>query len=95
MFRDLYYQNLQRLAYTFSSDSTYFSIDYLQENLNKEDYLKNSMNLLSELKGTKTATEILFTLENIYEIQSNAIGQFFINENNLKQLPSEQKTNSS
>lgn len=49
------------------------------------------MNLLSELKGTKTATEILFTLENIYEIQSNAIGQFFINENNLKQLPSEQK----
>ncbi|HRG47612.1 MAG TPA: hypothetical protein PLX69_12765 [Leptospiraceae bacterium] len=91
MFRDLYYQNLQRLAYTFSSDSTYFSIDYLQENLNKEDYLKNSMNLLSELKGTKTATEILFTLENIYEIQSNAIGQFFINENNLKQLPSEQK----
>jgi hypothetical protein len=91
MFRDLYYQNLQRLAYTFSSDSTYFSIDYLQENLNKEDYLKNSMNLLAELKGTKTATEILFTLENIYEIQSNAIGQFFINENNLKQLPPEQK----
>ncbi|MBP9887465.1 MAG: hypothetical protein KBF93_14275 [Leptospiraceae bacterium] len=91
MFRDLYYQNLQRLAYTFSPDSTYFSIDYLQENLNKEDYLKNSMNLLSELKGTKTATEILFTLENIYEIQSNAIAQYFANEENYKKLTPEQK----
>ena len=91
MFRDLYYQNLQRLAYTFSPDSTYFSVDYLQENLNKEDYLKNSMNLLSELKGTKTATEILFTLENIYEIQSNAIGQYFINQENYKSLNPEQK----
>ncbi len=91
MFRDLYYENLQRLAIPFSSDPTYFSIDYLQENLNKEDYLKNSMNLLSELKGTKTATEILFTLENIYEIQSNAISQYFINEENHKRLSSEQK----
>ncbi len=91
MFRDLYYQNLQRLAYNFSSDSTYFSIDYLQENLNKEDYLKNSMNLLSDLKGTKTATEILFTLENIYEIQSNAIGQYFINQENYKALTAKQK----
>lgn len=91
MFRDLYYKNLQRLAYTFSPDSTYFSIDYLQENLNKEDYLRNSMNLLSELKGTKTATEILFTLENIYEIQSNAIAQYFINEENYKNLSPEQK----
>lgn len=81
MFRDLYYKNLQRLAYNFSSDSTYFTIDYFQENLNKEDYLKNSMNMLSELKGTKTASEILFSLENIYEIQSNAIQQYFMNQN--------------
>lgn len=91
MFRDLYYQNLQRLAYTFSPDSTYFSIDYLQENLNKEDYLKNSMSLLSELKGTKTATEILFTIENIYDIQSRAIEQYFINENNYKNATPEQR----
>jgi hypothetical protein len=49
------------------------------------------MNLLSELKGTKTATEILFTLENIYEIQSNAIAQYFINEENYKNLSPEQK----
>lgn len=81
MFRDLYYKNLQRLAYNFSPDSTYFTIDYFQENLNKEDYLKNSMKMLSDLKGTKTATEILFSLENIYEIQSNAIQQYFSNQN--------------
>jgi hypothetical protein len=80
LFRDLYYKNLQRLAFSFSSDSTYFTIDYFQENLNKEDYLKNSLNLLSTWKGTKTATEILFSLENIYEIQSNAIQQYFINQ---------------
>lgn len=91
MFRELYYKNLQRLAYTFSSDSSYFSIDYLQENLNKEDYLKNAMNLVSELKGTKTATEILFTLENIYEIQGNALQHFFISQENLKNLTPEQK----
>jgi hypothetical protein len=60
MFRDLYYKNLQRLAYTFSPDSTYFSIDYLQENLNKEDYLREfNESSFAELKGTKTATEIL------------------------------------
>ncbi len=81
MFRDLYYKNLQRLAYNFSADSTYFTIDYFQENLNKEDYLKNSMKMLSDLKGTKTASEILFSLENIYEIQSNAIQQYFSNQN--------------
>ena len=84
MFRDLYYKNLQRLAYNFSSDSTYFTIDYFQENLNKEDYLKNSMKLLSELKGTKTSIEILFTIENIYEIQSKAIQEYFQNQNLLK-----------
>ncbi|MCB1159394.1 MAG: hypothetical protein H7A25_10270 [Leptospiraceae bacterium] len=77
LYRDLYYENLQRLAYTFSSDSSYFTIDYFEENLNKEDYLKNAMSLTSELKGTKTATEILFTLENIYEIQSRAFAQYF------------------
>lgn len=91
MFRELYYKNLQRLAYTFSPDSSYFSIDYLQENLNKEDYLKNAMNLASELKGTKTAIEILFTVENIYEIQANALQHFFISQENLKNLTPEQK----
>ena len=83
LFRDLYYKNLQRLAFSFSSDSSYFTIDYFQENLNKEDYLKNSLNLLSIWKGTKTATEILFSLENIYEIQANAIQQYFINQSLL------------
>lgn len=81
MFRDLYYKNLQRLAYSFSSDSSYFTTDYFEENLNKEDYLKNSMHMLSELRGTKTATEILFSVENIYEIQQRAIFQYLQNKN--------------
>ena len=71
--RDLYYKNLQRLAYMFSSDITYFMLDYFQENLNKEDFLKHAMAQVAELKNTKAATELLFAVENIYEIQQRAI----------------------
>ena len=77
--RDLYYENLQRLAYTFSGDITYFTIDYFQENLNKEDYLRQMMALLSQNLGSKVGTEILFTLENIYEIQGRALDLYFQN----------------
>jgi len=91
MYRDLYYKNLQRLAYTFSSDPTYFTADYFEENLNKEDYLRNAMNLISKLKGTKTATEILFTILDIYEIQERAIYQHFQNKLMWPNYTSEQK----
>ena len=75
--RDLYYENLQRLAYQFSTDLTYFMLDYFQENLNKEDFLKNSLAQVSKLKGSKTATELLFTIENIYDIQGRAVRLLF------------------
>ncbi|BDA77775.1 hypothetical protein LPTSP3_g07050 [Leptospira kobayashii] len=88
--RDLYYENLQRLAYTFSNDPTYFAVDYFQENLNKEDFLKQMMALLSEHLGTKTGTEILFTIENIYEIQGRALNVYFQNES-LYQTYSEER----
>lgn len=93
MFRELYYKNLQRIAYVFSGDPTYFTIDYFEENLNKEDYLKNSMSLASQLQGTKTATEILFTLENIYEIQERALLQYFQNKNRYDSYPPSKKQN--
>lgn len=83
--RELYYENLQRLAYTFSGDPTYFTVDYFQENLNKEDFLKNSLALYSEFKDHKVGAEILFTLENIYEIQARALGLYF---QNLATFPS-------
>jgi len=79
VFRDLYYKNLQRLAYSFSNDSTYFTADYFEENLNKEDYLRNSMALASKWKGKKTSTEILFSILDIYEIQQRAIEEYFKN----------------
>ena len=87
--RELYYENLQRLAYFFSSDDTYFSIDYLQEALNKEDFLKNAMSYLSELQGTKTATELLYIIENIYEIQKRTVQIYFENKAKIKNLPPE------
>ncbi|WCL50351.1 hypothetical protein [Leptospira sp. GIMC2001] len=89
--RDLYYENLQRLAYPFSSDPTYFSIDYFQENLNKEDFLKHSLALYSEFQENKVGTEILFTLENIYDIQSRALAEYFKNAALLSSLSPEQK----
>lgn len=89
--RDLYYENLQRLAYNFSSDPTYFTIDYFQENLNKEDFLKNSLSLYSEFKNSKVGSEILFTLENIYEIQERALILYFQNMQSLPYLSEESK----
>ncbi len=75
--RDLYFQNLQRIAYRFSYDPTYFYIDYFQENLNKESFLKNSLHLMSILPGTRSQIELGFSVENIYEIQSNAWDLYF------------------
>ncbi|WP_167880752.1 hypothetical protein [Leptospira yanagawae] len=89
--RDLYYENLQRLAYPFSNDMSYFAIDYFQENLNKEDFLRQMMATLSSQLGTNTGTEILFTIENIYYIQGKALEQYFRVREYLKSSTPEQK----
>lgn len=89
--RDLYYENLQRLAYPFSNDMSYFAIDYFQENLNKEDFLRQMMATLSAQLGTNTGTEILFTIENIYYIQGKALEQYFRVRDYLKNSTPEQK----
>ncbi|XDD45736.1 hypothetical protein AB3N60_13600 [Leptospira sp. WS39.C2] len=89
--RDLYYENLQRLAYPFSNDMSYFSIDYFQENLNKEDFLRQMMASLASQMGTNTGTEILFTIENIYYIQGKALEQYFRVREYLKNTTPEQK----
>ena len=89
--RELYYENLQRLAYDFSGDKTYFMVDYFQENLNKEDFLKHALEQISRLKGTKAATELLFTVDNIYEIQQRAIRLLLDFITTYPQLSNEQK----
>lgn len=91
VFRDLYYKNLQRLAYTFSLDPSYFTADYFEENLNKEDYLRNSMALVSNWKNSNTSVEILFTILDIYEIQERAILQYYQNIEYQKTLSSQDK----
>jgi hypothetical protein len=91
VFRDLYYKNLQRLAYGFSNDTTYFTADYFEENLNKEDYLRNSMALASKYKGKKTSTEILFSILDIYEIQQRAIEEYYKNLEIQKNLSPKDK----
>lgn len=87
--RDLYYKNLQRIAYTFSHDPTYFAIDYYQENLNKEDFLIHSMDFVSRFADTKASVEMLFALENIYEIQMRAWQQFFRYKKEKDSIPEE------
>ncbi len=89
--RELYFQNLERLLYTFSSDSTYFFLDFYLENLNKEDFLNNALYQAGRLDGSKTSTELLFALERIYEIQQRAWGAYFDFENVYKKLPEEKK----
>ena len=75
--RELYYQNLERLLYSFSTDSTYFYLDFYLENLNKEDFLFNALNEASRLDGSKTVTELLFILQELYEIQQRAWQVYF------------------
>ena len=89
--RDLYYENLQRLAYMFSYDVTFFMIDYFQENLNKEDFLKHSLAKVSELRKTKAATELLFAIENIYDIQQRATKLLLDFSKKYQELPNERK----
>lgn len=85
--RDLYYENLQRVASTFNPDKTYLAIDYFHEALNKEEFLRKALDVASKKKGTKYATEILFAIENIYEIQGRALDLLFEMKNHIAGLP--------
>lgn len=87
--RELYAENLERLLYTFSTDRTYFYLDFYLENLNKEDFLHNALYQASALDGSKTATELLFAIERIYEIQQRAWRSFFEFETIFKTIPPE------
>lgn len=89
--RELYYENLQRIAYQFNSDPTYFMLDYFQEALNKEDFLKRSLDLVSKKQRTKVSAELLFAIENIYEIQQRAWEQFFRFRDLYPALPQQKK----
>jgi len=89
--RELYYNNLQRIAYIFSNDPTYFYLDYFLENLNKEDFLKNSLQQAASLDKTKTQTELLFAIEDIYHIQQRAWNYYFSFGNIKNNLPEEKK----
>lgn len=90
--RELYYDNLQRLAYSFSADPSYLFLDYYLENLNKEDFLNNSLYQASQLVGSKTQTELLFAVQDIYNIQQRAWNYYFNFERTYKQLPADKKT---
>ena len=85
--RELFFDNLLRVVYPFSNDPTFFMLDYFQENLNKEDYLRKSFYQLSLLYNTKTGIEILFTLDNIYRTQKRAWSEYFKFENIYKVIP--------
>lgn len=89
--RELYYKNLQRIAYTFSPDATYMDLDYFEENLNKEDFLKNSLAQAARLKDTKTQTELLFAVLDIYEIQQNAWHNYFYFDSTYNSLSDAKK----
>lgn len=91
--RDLYYENLQRVASTFHSDMTYLAIDYFHEALNKEEFLRKALDAVSKKKGTKYATEILFAIENIYEIQGRALKLLFEVKRHIDSLPQKARDN--
>jgi len=89
--RELYYQNLERLLYSFSSDPTYFYLDYYLENLNKEDFLNHALYQASRLDGSKTATELLFIIEEIYKIQQRAWLSYFQFNALYEKIPPEKR----
>lgn len=89
--RELYSENLERLLYSFSSDPTFFYLDFYLENLNKEDFLHNALSQASLLDGTKTASELLFSIERIYEIQQRAWGAYFDFDLLFQNIPPERR----
>ncbi|HRP68388.1 MAG TPA: hypothetical protein PLY93_02535, partial [Turneriella sp.] len=91
--RDLYYENLQRVASSFNSDMTYLAIDYFHEALNKEEFLRKALDVVSKKKGTKYATEILFAIENIYEIQGRALKLLFDVKKHIDRLSPKERDN--
>lgn len=91
--RDLYFENLQRVASSFSPDMTYLAIDYYHEALNKEEFLRKALDVVSKKKGTKYATEILFAIENIYEIQGRALKLLFEVKKHIEGLSPQEKEN--
>ena len=91
--RDLYYENLQRVASSFHPDMTYLAIDYFHEALNKEEFLRKALDAVSKKKGTKYATEILFAIENIYEIQGRALKLLYEVKRHIAALPAKEKNN--
>ncbi len=91
--RDLYYENLQRVASSFSPDMTYLAIDYYHEALNKEEFLRKALDVVSKKKGTRYATEILFAIENIYEIQGRALKLLFEVKKHIEGLSPKDKEN--
>lgn len=91
--RDLYYENLQRVASSFSPDMTYLAIDYYHEALNKEEFLRRALDVASRKKGTRYATEILFAIENVYEIQGRALKLLFEVKKHIEGLPAKEKDN--
>jgi hypothetical protein len=91
--RDLYFENLQRVASSFSPDMTYLAIDYYHEALNKEEFLRKALDVASKKKGTRYATEILFAIENIYEIQGRALKLLFEVKKHIESLSAKDKEN--
>lgn len=89
--RELYSKNLERLLYSFSKDPTYAYLDFYLENLNKEYFLHNALNQASSLHGSKTATELLFAIERIYEIQQRAWTTYFKFKSIHKNIPQDKK----
>jgi hypothetical protein len=91
--RDLYYENLQRVASSFHPDMTYLAIDYYHEALNKEEFLRKALNIASKKKGTKYATEVLFAVENIYEIQGRALDLLYKVKQHIDTVPPKGREN--
>jgi hypothetical protein len=78
--RELYEDNLLRITYSFSRDPTFFAIDFFQENLNKEDFLKQALYIVKKDKNTKVSTELLLAIESIYSIQQKALNLLLENK---------------
>jgi len=89
--RELYSKNLERVLYTFSTDPTYHYLDFYLENLNKEDFLHNALSQASKLDGSKTATELLFAIERIHEIQQRAWGTFYDFKSLYESIPPQKR----
>ncbi len=73
----LYRENLTRLLYTYSDNPIVLASDYLEAQTNKDSLIRYFFFIIHNFPNTEMSIEALQILDNLFEIQLNALNALF------------------